>query len=40
MLIHRYMGVDVGEVWNAIERDLAGLKGVLEEARKEFEDRR
>ncbi len=40
VLIHRYMGVDIGEVWNAIERDLAGLKGVLEEARKEFEDRR
>lgn len=40
VLMHQYMGVDVGEVWNAIERDLAGLKGVIEEARMELEEHR
>ena len=26
VLIHNYMGVDLDEVWNVIEKDLPGLK--------------
>lgn len=36
ILVHEYFGIDVAEVWSAVERDLPGLKkkiqSVLDEA--------
>ena len=30
IIVHDYMGVDLQEVWNVIQHDLASLKGILE----------
>jgi uncharacterized protein with HEPN domain len=30
ILVHEYFGVDLGEVWNAVERDLPGFKLAIE----------
>jgi uncharacterized protein with HEPN domain len=30
ILVHEYFGVDLGEVWNAVERDLPGFKRAIE----------
>jgi len=37
VLIHNYMGVDVDEVWNVIEKDLPQLKQTVETMREEIE---
>jgi uncharacterized protein with HEPN domain len=29
ILVHEYFGVDLGEVWNAVERDLPGIKRAI-----------
>ena len=31
VLIHDYTGVDLGEVWNVVERDLPALRKAVEE---------
>ncbi len=31
ILIHNYMSVDLGEVWNVIERDLKPLESAIDE---------
>ena len=31
ILVHEYFGVDLREVWNAVERDLPGFKRAIEE---------
>lgn len=31
VLIHHYMGVDLNEVWNIVEKDLPGLKVRIQE---------
>lgn len=38
VLIHNYMGVDVNEVWNVIEKDLPQLKQTVEAMREEIEE--
>jgi uncharacterized protein with HEPN domain len=30
ILVHEYFGVDLGEVWSAVERDLPGFKRAIE----------
>jgi uncharacterized protein with HEPN domain len=30
ILVHEYFGVDLREVWNAVERDLPGFKRTIE----------
>jgi uncharacterized protein with HEPN domain len=30
ILVHEYFGVDLGEVWNAVERDLPSFKLAIE----------
>jgi uncharacterized protein with HEPN domain len=30
ILVHEYVGVDFGEVWNTVKRDLPGLKRAIE----------
>ena len=30
ILVHEYFGVDLGEVWNAVERDLPAFKRAIE----------
>jgi uncharacterized protein with HEPN domain len=30
ILVHDYFGLDVEEVWSVVERDLPGLKAVLQ----------
>ena len=37
VLIHDYMGVDLSEVWNVIEKELPRLKRTVEEIRKEID---
>ena len=37
VLIHDYMGVDLSEVWNVIEKELPRLKRTVEEMRKEID---
>lgn len=37
VLIHNYMGLDLVEVWNVIERDLPNLKHHIEKIRNELE---
>jgi Uncharacterized conserved protein len=37
VLIHNYMGVDLDEVWNVIEKDLPRLKQTVEAMREEIE---
>ncbi len=36
VLIHQYMGVDLDEVWNSIERDVPSLKAALSEMLDDF----
>lgn len=38
VLIHDYMGVDLDEVWNVIQKDLPDLKRTVSEMRAEIED--
>jgi len=38
VLIHDYMGVDVDEVWNVIEKDLPLLKETVDEMQAELDD--
>ena len=38
VLIHDYMGVDLDEVWNVIDKDLPLLKRTVEEMREELSD--
>lgn len=37
VLIHDYMGVDLDEVWNVIEKDLPDLKRTVNEMRADIE---
>jgi uncharacterized protein with HEPN domain len=37
VLIHNYMGVDLDEVWNVIEKDLPRLKQTIEAMREDME---
>ncbi|MFB6097943.1 MAG: DUF86 domain-containing protein [Salinibacter sp.] len=37
VLIHNYMGVDLDEVWNVIEKDLPRLKQTVAAMRKDIE---
>jgi uncharacterized protein with HEPN domain len=30
ILVHEYFGVDLGEVWKTVERDLPGFKRAIE----------
>lgn len=38
VLIHDYMGVDVEEVWNVIEKDLPQLKQTVRSMQEDVED--
>ena len=38
VLIHNYMGVDLDEVWNVIEKDLPPLKRTIEKMQANFSD--
>jgi uncharacterized protein with HEPN domain len=38
VLIHDYMGVDLDEVWNVIQKDLPDLKRTVNEMRADIED--
>ena len=38
VLIHDYMGVDLDEVWNVIEKDLPLLKETVDEMRADLDD--
>ena len=38
VLIHNYMGVDLDEVWNAIQNDLPKLKETIARMRAELRD--
>lgn len=37
VLIHNYVGVDLDEVWNVVEKDLPRLKRTVEAMRDEIE---
>ncbi|MCP9469507.1 MAG: DUF86 domain-containing protein [Nitrospira sp.] len=39
VLVHEYFGVDLGEVWKTVERDLPGFKCAVEKLLKALEDR-
>jgi len=39
VLIHDYMGVDLNEVWNVIEKDLPLLKQTVDEMRTDIDNR-
>lgn len=38
LLIHEYFGVDLGEVWKTVERDLPAFKGAIEELLRQLEE--
>jgi uncharacterized protein with HEPN domain len=40
VLVHEYFGVDLGEVWKTVERDLPQFKRAIERLLKTLEQRR
>lgn len=38
VLVHEYFGVDLGEVWQTVERDLPGFKGTVETLLQRLEE--
>jgi uncharacterized protein with HEPN domain len=39
VLVHEYFGVDLGEVWKTVERDLPAFKHAVEELLRRLEGR-
>lgn len=38
VLVHEYFGVDLGEVWKTVERDLPAFKRSIEELLRRLEE--
>ncbi|MEJ5349028.1 MAG: DUF86 domain-containing protein [Desulfosoma sp.] len=38
VLVHEYFGVDLGEVWKTVERDLPAFKGAVEALLRQLEE--